>query len=70
MSDNQISQKEVQSYSGLSAASLRAYVTLGIIPRPLVERKGHGTKVWYPQEVSGLLTDINRLQLQGMTVLA
>ena len=68
MSDNQVSQKDVQSYSGLSAASLRAYIKLGLIPRPLVERKGHGTKVWYPQEVIGLLTVINRMKRQGMTL--
>ena len=59
-------QKDVQSYSGLSTASLRSYVKLGLLPRPRLERKGHGTEVWYPQEVIGLLTVIMRLKRQGM----
>ena len=66
MSQYEVSQRDVQSYSGLSTASLRLYVKLGLIPHPLVERKGHGTKVWYPQEIIGLLTVINGMKRQGM----
>ena len=66
MEDYEVPQTEVQSYSGLGTQSLRAYIKLGLIPRPRLERKGHGSKVWYPQEVIGLLTVINRMKRQGM----
>ena len=58
--------EEVQTYSGLSNASLRLYVRMGLLPAPRVERRGHGTTVWYSQEVIGLLTVIMRLKRRGM----
>ena len=58
--------EEVQRYSRLSRAGLRFYVKMGLLPRPHVEREGRGTQVWYPQEVFGLLTAIQRLRRQGM----
>ena len=39
---------------------------LGVLPRPRVERSGHGTKVWYAQEVIGLLTVMRQLKRRGM----
>ena len=58
--------EEVRAYSSLSSAALRFYVQLGLLPQPRIQRKGRGTKVWYPQEVIGLLTVINRMKRRGM----
>ncbi|MFQ5872191.1 MAG: MerR family transcriptional regulator [Dehalococcoidia bacterium] len=63
---NGVPLEEVRRYSGLNSAALRFYVELGLLPRPHVQRKGRGTKVWYPQEVIGLLTVIRRLKQRGM----
>jgi len=66
MTSHGIPIEEVRAYSGLTSAALRFYVALGLLPQPHIQRKGRGTKVWYPQEVIGLLTVINRMKRRGM----
>ena len=70
---NLITSKEILLKTGISRATLNNYITMGIIPRPMVMRPkdeiGRIKKIGYfPYEVLGRIETVKRLKKQGLSM--
>jgi DNA-binding transcriptional MerR regulator len=55
----------------INYATLVKYTTMGLLPKPMVEHKGHrGARSYYPDEIIGMIHWIETLKARGFTLAA
>ncbi len=65
-----LTRTEVLTLTGLTGKALSWYRELGLIPKPVIIRRGRGTQVLFPPEVVRVISGVQGLQKLGYSLRA